>query len=68
MLLVLHTILAVYLNTTKTPILRKDMQRHAKTGKDAQRQAKTRKGEQRRGNLQRRDKDTHTAQRHLNSQ
>ena len=34
---------AVYLNTTKTPKLRKVMQRHAKTRKDTHRRAKTRK-------------------------
>ena len=31
----------VYLNTAKTPKLRKDTQRRAKTGKDAQRHTKT---------------------------
>ena len=58
----------VYLNTTKTPKLRKDMQRRAKTCKGAQRHAKTCKEAQRRGKPQRQDKDTHTAQRHLNTQ
>ena len=52
---------AVYLNTTKTPKLRKDAQRHTKTRKDTQRRAKTRKEVQRRGKPQRRDKDTRTA-------
>ena len=33
----------VYLNTAKTPKLRKDTQRHAKTHKDGQRRAKTHK-------------------------
>ena len=42
-------IFPVYLNTTKTPKLRKDAQRHAKTHKDTQRRAKTRKEAQRRG-------------------
>ena len=37
----------VYLNTAKTHKLRKDGQRHAKTGKDTQRRAKTRKDGQR---------------------
>ena len=32
---------SVYLNTTKTPKLRKDTQRHTKTRKDTQRPAKT---------------------------
>ena len=36
-------IIAVYLNTTKTPKLRKDTQSRAKTRKDTQRRAKTRK-------------------------
>ena len=36
-------IVTVYLNTTKTPKLRKDAQRHAKTRKDVQRHAKKRK-------------------------
>ena len=48
---------AVYLNTTKTPKVSKDTQRHAKTCKE----------EQRRGKPQRRDKDTPTGQRHLNT-
>ena len=39
--------LAVYLNTTKTPRLRKDTQRCAKTCKDTQRRAKTCKDMQR---------------------
>ena len=43
-------------------------QRRAKTHKDAQRRAKTRKEAQRRGKPQRQDKDTRTAQRHLNTQ
>ena len=61
-------IFAVYLNTTKTPKLRKDTQRRTKTRKDMQRRAKTCKEAQGRGQPQRQDKDTHTAQRHLNTQ
>ena len=38
----------VYLNTAKTPKLRKDTLRQAKTRKDTQRQTKTRKDTQRR--------------------
>ena len=42
---------SVYLNTTKTPKLRKDTQSRTKTRKDSQRHAKTRKGVQRHANF-----------------
>ena len=42
---------AVYLNTTKTPKLRKDTQSRTKTRKDSQRRAKTRKDVQRHANF-----------------
>ena len=51
----------VYLNTTKTPKLRKDTQRHTKTRKDTQRHTKTRKNMQRRAKKRKYGENPHCA-------